>query len=302
VSEIALTGGRSVAKFDPKKTKERLSLADAGLRHSKNIHDWEMMDEAVEFIINEHRMFVQWWSETVAKPSDFGRGKLSADRGEVISDSKAFELTRISHQQVSRWRNSLKDEVKYREVIRKPSHNKQLAGNLTNRGMETSHCDEWFTPERYILLARDVLGEIDLDPASHPIAQKAVAAKRFFTIADDGLRQEWHGRVWLNPPYSHPAIGNFVEKLVSEVAGNRVSAAILLTNNYTDTSWFHKAATAAQAICFTRGRIKFASLDGRGLESPTQGQAFYYFGGSVKLFADAFSEVGIVLSRMGDAA
>ena len=42
------------------------------------------------------------------------------------------------------------------------------------------------------------------DPASHPLAQARVRATQFFTQEDDGLKREWHGRVWLNPPYSQP--------------------------------------------------------------------------------------------------
>jgi hypothetical protein len=40
--------------------------------------------------------------------------------------------------------------------------------------------DEWFTPPDIIELARSVLGEIDLDPASHAIAQQTVRATTFF--------------------------------------------------------------------------------------------------------------------------
>jgi phage N-6-adenine-methyltransferase len=171
-----------------------------------------------------------------------------------------------------------------------------IEGRKANRTSFTAD-NEWFTPPEFIELARNVMGEIDLDPASHRAAQKLVHAKRFFTLGDDGLTKEWTGRVWLNPPYAQPAIGHFVDKLVSSVSSNKVEAAVLLTHNYTDTSWFHKAAMAAKCICFTRGRIRFLALDG-GIASPTQGQAFFYFGDDVARFVSEFAEVGFVVARV----
>jgi hypothetical protein len=88
--------------------------------------------------------------------------------------------------------------------------NREIWGN--NGGPRTLGTGEyeWYTPPKYIELARAVLGEIDLDPASSEKAQEAVRAKRYFTAADQGLRHEWRGRVWLNPPYAQPLIGQFV--------------------------------------------------------------------------------------------
>jgi DNA N-6-adenine-methyltransferase (Dam) len=160
---------------------------------------------------------------------------------------------------------------------------------------------EWFTPQQHIELARKVLGEIDLDPASHPIAQERVQASRFFTLEDDGLKQGWHGRVWLNPPYAQPAIAKFIDKLVAELAGGNVSEGILLTNNCTDSRWFHVALRAARRVCFTRGRISFISPDGDS-GAPVQGQSFFYFGPNVERFDRIFSAVGAVVEPRGGHA
>jgi phage N-6-adenine-methyltransferase len=135
--------------------------------------------------------------------------------------------------------------------------------------------------------------DIDLDPASCAHAQETVRAARYFTKADNGLAHDWRGRVWLNPPYSHPAIVQFIEKLVAEVKAGTVAEAVLLTNNYTDTGWFHHAEAAAAAICFTKGRIKFESPDG-DQAAPVNGQAFFYFGARPARFREVFSGVGFV--------
>ena len=142
--------------------------------------------------------------------------------------------------------------------------------------------------------ARDVLGEFDLDPASSDAAQRQVQATEFFDKNDDGLTRPWRGRVWLNPPYSQPAIGEFVSKLVAELYAGHVRSAVMLTHNYTDTAWFHEAQSAATAICFTRGRVKFVNPAGE-TAAPTQGQAFFYFGSNPAPFVARFSEIGFVV-------
>jgi len=154
--------------------------------------------------------------------------------------------------------------------------------------------NEWYTPPEYIELARKVLGEIDLDPATSQAAQKFIRARAWFTKQTDGLKQNWCGRVWLNPPYSQPEILYFVGKLLAEWEAGRVSSAILLTHNYSDTGWFQAAAAACTALCFTRGRIKFERADGE-IAMPTQGQAFFYFGPDISLFAENFESLGFVV-------
>ena len=159
---------------------------------------------------------------------------------------------------------------------------------------DTTGNDEWYTPVKYIDLAREVMGGIDLDPASCDFAQKSVDADTFFTIKNDGLTQPWNGRLWVNPPYSKGLIDRFVEKLREEYAFGHVEQAIVLTHNFTDTAWFHALAADAAALCFTKGRIKFHTTEGVG-KSPTSGHVFFYFGPDIDMFAEKFEEVGLVL-------
>jgi phage N-6-adenine-methyltransferase len=116
---------------------------------------------------------------------------------------------------------------------------------------------EWYTPPDIIALAVETMGGIDCDPASCVEANQVVGAKVFYTLDDDGLKQEWYGRVFLNPPYSK--ISSFVAKLVAETAAGRVTEFILLTANSSDSAWFQKAAAVSSAICFPARRIKFIS-------------------------------------------
>jgi hypothetical protein len=99
----------------------------------------------------------------------------------------------------------------------------------------------------------------------------------------------------VNPPYSQPGIALFTDKLVAEVKSGRVTAAIALTHNYTDTQWFRALASAASAMCFTTGRINFVAPANGKPARPAQGQTFYYFGNDVERFGGVFSDVGLVV-------
>lgn len=162
------------------------------------------------------------------------------------------------------------------------------------RGTQGTGDNEWYTPQEHVERARRVMGAFDVDPASNPIAQEKIGAGQFFTEETDGLAQEWRGRVWLNPPYAQPLIGDFMSKLREEYSAGRCTEAVALTHNYTDTRWFQETAKEATAICFTRGRIKFYSPSG-DIAAPTQGQAFFYFGPNADNFAAEFAEVGFVV-------
>jgi ParB family chromosome partitioning protein len=61
---------------------------------------------------------------------------------------------------------------------------------------------EWYTPDDFLDAARDVMGGIDLDPASSEIAQQRVQAETFYTAANSGLDKPGQGRLWLVARYT----------------------------------------------------------------------------------------------------
>src|SRR6266567_3336565 len=156
--------------------------------------------------------------------------------------------------------------------------------------------DEWFTPVEIMDAVRDVLGTIDLDPASCIEAQATVRAKRFYSIADDGLKQEWAGRVWLNPPFSHPLHIHFVNKLIAEVASGRVSEAILLVN-ILPSAWLQDALEACSSVCFSRDRLRFTHQTGK-VQNNKHNLGIFFFGSDVEKFQRRFAEFGLVLPNL----
>lgn len=163
--------------------------------------------------------------------------------------------------------------------------------------IQSSESNEWYTPREYIDAARAVLGRIELDPASHPIANGIVNAERFYAIDSNGLTQPWTGTIWLNPPYG-PLVPAFVQRAVDAHAAGEVTAAIILVNSHaTDTAWFQPLWD--YPLCFTDHRIDFYSSDTLAPTSgSTHGSVFAYLGPDVPLFASTFQHFGAVVRRL----
>lgn len=65
----------------------------------------------------------------------------------------------------------------------------------------TGKSHQWYTPDYLVKSIYNVLGSIDLDPASDEEANKRIGAKRIFTVEDTGLEQDWKAEtVYLNYP------------------------------------------------------------------------------------------------------
>ncbi len=154
--------------------------------------------------------------------------------------------------------------------------------------------DEWVTPERYVEMARKVLGSIELDPASTAEANRRVKAKLFYSKERSALdrRMKWCGKVWMNPPYSR-IIKKFITKFCEEWDAKRIKQGIVLTNNGTDTQWAKLMHERCSAICTPHHRIAF-ELNGMPFDENNKGQVFWYFGKHPEKFAEVFSEIGQV--------
>ena len=122
-----------------------------------------------------------------------------------------------------------------------------------NFNTNTDNHDEWLTPPDILY----PLGEFDLDPcAPTPETRPWNTAKNHFSVLDDGLSQDWEGRVWCNPPYGRETF-KWLEKLAEHGNG------IALIFSRTETIGFHEHIWAkADAVFFFKGRLKFRKIDG----------------------------------------
>lgn len=90
---------------------------------------------------------------------------------------------------------------RYYQLKKVVAHYDAISSLSNDIGWREEKTVEWYTPQRYIEMAREVMGTIDLDPASNAIAQEWIKARVFYSQEEDGLSQEWFGNVWINPPY-----------------------------------------------------------------------------------------------------
>jgi len=278
-----------IVRFDPQETLRHDAKADAVIEYAKRLKDWPALERAVDQKIEEQAEFVRWWHEKVREK---GQKSNSAVPRYFVTDAE--KLTGITHQQVSKWKKWVRQPDKYRMKLYGAAYKKAM-GDMSEHRTVGSGENEWYTPPEYIDAARVVMGSIDLDPATSDEAQEIVMAARFYTAKTNGLAHDWHGNVWMNPPYGRDHISLFTSKLKAEYSAGRVKQAVMLTHNNTDTGWFHDIALSACAFCFTRGRVAF--YRGDEIAAPPNGQMFLYLGSNVEGFADVFGRFGLILVR-----
>jgi phage N-6-adenine-methyltransferase len=230
------------------------------------------------------------------------RGELlgKAEMGRPGTHSKSSHASELLQKDLRhRLRQLASDKPRAMEVLREAIDAEQVTRAALLKAIHGAHVganagdNEWYTPAEYTKAATAVMGGIDLDPASSQEANAIVGAAEFFTEEDDGLAEDWHGRVWMNPPYARPLIDRFCERLADSYGEGDVTEACALVNNATETAWFHSLAFRAAAMCFPRGRVKF--WHPRKESAPLQGQAVVYFGPNVAGFRREFATFGFTV-------
>ncbi len=205
-----------------------------------------------------------------------------------ISKQRAHDYEKIAGIPREQFEESVRlAREEQREITTAGALRIAAGGKVANFSSESV---EWYTPKRYIEAARQVLGGIDLDPASNAAANRVVGAKTFYSRTDDGMSKEWRGRVWLNPPYMRDVTGDWTARLAEQYCSGITHSAILLINAATERGWFRPLWD--YPICFTDHRIEFYRTDDQPAASPLMGNAFVYFGTDVARFAHAFRTIG----------
>ena len=169
--------------------------------------------------------------------------------------------------------------------------NQALTAARGNGNMDvhySSETPEWYTPPEIIERTQKAIGNIDLDPCSPE--EQSIPATHVFTKEQDGLRFDWYGKVYMNPPYGRE-ISAWVEKLVSEYESGRTKEAIALVPARVDTDWFRLFRNCA--ICFIDGRLKFSGAE----NSAPFPSAAAYLGKNIARFAKSFGDMGDVWVR-----
>lgn len=126
---------------------------------------------------------------------------------------------------------------------------------------------EWLTPPDLV----KQLGHFDLDPCC-PINAPFYHAVKNYTMIDNGLKKEWFGRVYLNPPYGR-GMELWMEKL--KYHGNGIALIFARTET---KCFFEHVWNDADAILFVKGRIRFYHVTGIQAGTPGAPSVFIAYG------------------------
>jgi len=136
-------------------------------------------------------------------------------------------------------------------------------------GLMSSNSDRWETPQKLF----DELNQkynFELDVCALPENAKC---ENYFTPEVDGLKQDWTGVCWMNPPYGRE-IGKWMKKALESSRNGAI--VVCLVPARTDTAWWHDYAMKGK-IEFIRGRLKF----GNSKNSAPFPSAIVVFGGAL---------------------
>lgn len=106
--------------------------------------------------------------------------------------------------------------------------------------VQPSDSDERYTPKWVF----DGLGlTFDLDPCSPVGGGDFVPAQRKLTANDDGLAHDWHGRVWVNPPFSNATA--FADRFIAHGNG-------IFLGPVANSRWANDMLRASNVVWFCR--------------------------------------------------
>lgn len=130
-----------------------------------------------------------------------------------------------------------------------PSRGKGIGGHtLAGNGA----FDTWLTPPSIIR----ALAPFDVDPCAAPSPRPWVTAIQHIELPTDGLKEDWQGRVWCNPPY-----GTKTAKWLERMAAHDHGTVLIFARTETDY-WHEFIWPCAAAILFIRNRLNFYLPDG----------------------------------------
>lgn len=171
---------------------------------------------------------------------------------------------------------------------------------------------EWYTPPYITNAVAELLGGIELDPASNELANKFVGAQRYFTKEQNSLELDWKAEtLWLNHPFSkgekackkyksearkdeyccgkdackkrgyhidHDVPGNkdWIEKLIGEFEKGHFKRGCNITFANTSEGWFKPLYDFHQIFLYDR--VNFIDVNGNVIRGAPKGCVITCFG------------------------
>jgi len=125
------------------------------------------------------------------------------------------------------------------------THLPQMAGH------EHIGTDRWETPADLFAVLNEEF-RFELDVCALPENAKC---RHYYTPDEDGLKQAWRGRCWMNPPYGG-TISAWIAKAFD--AAKRGAVVVALLPVHTETGWWWDYCRHAE-IRFLRDRLRFSN-------------------------------------------
>ena len=122
---------------------------------------------------------------------------------------------------------------------------------MKEKVMFSSQKQDWETPEKLFKKLDDVF-HFQTDVCA---TKENTKCHKHYTPEIDGLKQEWTGVCWMNPPYGYQ-IDKWIQKAYNSAKENGTTVVCLLPAR-TDTKWWHEYVTKAE-VYFIKGRLKFS--------------------------------------------
>lgn len=167
----------------------------------------------------------------------------------------------------------------------------------------SSRTDQWGTPPHILAAVREVMGSIDLDPASSKRWNESVQATRFLTEGLESWESTSPQNIYLNPPGGK--LGNkslaclFWQRLMKERDAGLVKQAVFVAFSaeaLQNTQGKNCKPIMDFTFCVPSKRLRFVSEDGKK-NAPSHSNVIVYVPGtednSAKFF-EVFSKIGAV--------
>jgi hypothetical protein len=158
--------------------------------------------------------------------------------------------------------------------------------------------EDFYTPPELVLAAKQAMGDIDLDAASHWLANRTHKIKEYYHRHRNAFHNPWYGRVWLNPPYGNNK--PWFEQIIKYWDAKEIKQLCMISPVWVFATKMAKPvlARASSMVLLVPTPTFWGHPEGNtGVNHP---HAVIYFGSRVREFKNAFSGFGIPFQLSSD--
>lgn len=167
-----------------------------------------------------------------------------------------------------------------------------LAGTAWNWMVSSrAQIQDYFTPPEIVNASREAMGGLDLDLASHYLANKVHQIPDYFWTGRSAFENDWYGRDWLNPPYGDNA--PWFERIVKYTNSGQLEQLCMLS-----PMWAFQTKIARPVLELSKALILLVPTptfwgNKAGRTGTNQPHGIIYIGNRTQQFIEAFRPFGM---------